>query len=153
MKVRVTVAAAAVVAMTVAASAARGTSANQRLTITAKGGVAAFVLAPRSVGSLKRDTGTVAWCCWSRQFVTRDGQKAEINNPTATLTGSHGTLVVRFRIEWLDAGRGYTVGTSTWKVVRGTGAYAGVSGGGRAAQVWVPPDVPASFRADGFVKR
>jgi hypothetical protein len=152
-KTAITALACAVVATVVIASAASGSSAQQRLVISAKDGVGGFTLAPQAGGILRRDTGSVEWCCWSERFVTRDGQRAEINDPQATLIGDRGTLVLRFRIEWLDAGRGYTVGTSTWKVVRGTGAYKGVTGGGRAAQVWIPRDVPASFRADGFVKR
>jgi hypothetical protein len=152
MKLKVAAAGMVIVASIAAVSAASGGSGAQRLTITAKDGVGAFVLAPQTRGMVRRDTGTVEWCCWSRHYVTRDGQKAEINDPIATLTGSRGMLAIRFRIEWLDAGRGYTVGTSTWTVVRGTGAYAGMTGHGRAAQVWIPPDHPASFRADGFVK-
>jgi hypothetical protein len=150
MTVRFAGAAIAAVAIVVVSTAA-GSPARQRITITAKDGVGGFVLAPRSEGALKRDSGSVEWCCWSRKYVTRNGQTAEINDPLAVLTGAHGKLVVRFRIEWLDAGLGYTVGTSTWKLVRGTGRYAGLAGGGRAAQVWIPHDVPASFRADGFV--
>jgi hypothetical protein len=144
----------ALVALAVAVFTASGASANvnQRIAITAKDGVDGFVLMPKTVGAVKRDTGTVSWCCWGQEFVTRDGQRVEINDPTATLIGSRGTLVLRLRIEWLDAGQGYTVGSSTWKVVRGSGAYAGVTGHGRAAQVWIPPDHPASFRMDGFVQ-
>jgi len=50
-----------------------------------------------------------------------------------TLTDKHGTLVARNRIEWVDLPDGWAVFTGTWKVLRGTGAYAGVSGGGRGA--------------------
>jgi hypothetical protein len=106
---RVIAAVTGILAMTISVSAASGGSGVQQLTITAKYGVEAFVLMPQTHGSVSRDSGSVAWCCWSRRFVTRDGQKAEINDPIATLTGKHGTLVIRFRIEWLDAGRGYTV--------------------------------------------
>jgi hypothetical protein len=110
-----------------------------------------FVLSPLSHGAIARDSGTVSWCCWTRKYVTRDGQTAEINDPHATFTGAKGSFEVRFRIAWLDAGLGYGVGTSTWKFVRGTGAYAGLVGGGRGAQLWIPPDHPASFRALGFL--
>jgi hypothetical protein len=81
----------------------------------------------------------------------RDGQRAEVNDPLVTLVGKRGTLVIRFRIEWLDAGNGYVIGPGTWKVVRGTGAYKGVTGGGRSASSWLPSG-PVSYRADGFLK-
>ena len=58
----------------------------------------------------------------------RDGQSININNPLSTFTGKQGRLVVRFRIEWADAGNGYTAGNGTWKVVSGTGAYARLTG-------------------------
>jgi hypothetical protein len=60
--------------------------------------------------------------------------------------------VVRHRIEWVDAGNGYTVGTGTWTIVRGTGAYAHVTGGGRSAYSWLPRGF-ISARAEGFVHR
>jgi len=34
------------------------------------------------------------------------------------------------------AGNGYSVASATWKVIRGTGQYAKITGGGRAASVW-----------------
>ena len=146
------------VLMLVTAAAAVGaqadavpTRAKQKIAITAKGDTDHFVLGPVNRGALARDSGDVSWCCWSRRFVTRNGQTAEINNPLATFTGARGTFEIRFRIEWLDAGGGYTVGTSTWRLVRGTGDYEGLSGSGRAAQLWIPPDHPASFRAVGFL--
>ena len=37
--------------------------------------------------------------------------------------------MVRNRIEWVDLPDGWAVFTGTWKVIRGTGAYAGLSGG------------------------
>jgi hypothetical protein len=151
MRVTIVAAAIAVAAVVAVVSTAAGSPAQQRITITAKEGVHQFVLTPRGDGPLARDAGIVGWCCWSQRYSTRSGQHVEIDNPLAEFTGAHGKLFIRFRIEWLDAGLGYTVGTSTWKIVRGTGAYAAVSGGGRAAQVWIPHDSPASFHADGFV--
>ena len=68
----------------------------------------------------------------------RDGQSIDINDPLLTLTGKRGTLVARNRVEWIDVPDGYAVFTGTWKVVRGTGDYAGLSGGGRGAGVGLP---------------
>jgi len=65
-----------------------------------------------------------------------------------TLTGRHGVLTVRYRIEWVDAGHGYSVGTGTWHVVRGTGAYALLTGYGRSAHSW-PPSGFAGGRSEG----
>src|SRR5262249_20637184 len=85
------------------------------------------------------------------------GQEVEINDPIATFTGENGSFRPPFRIGWLNAGRGYTVGTSTWKFVRGTGAYRSLS---EAAEVprsglrpaTLPPEHPVSFRAHGYLR-
>ncbi len=55
-----------------------------------------------------------------------------------TLTGKRGTLVTRNQIEWLDVPTATPLFTGTWKVVRGTGDYAGLAGGGRVAGVTFP---------------
>jgi hypothetical protein len=65
----------------------------------------------------------------------RHGESIDINNPRMTLTGKLGTLVARNRIGWIEVPDGLLVFTGTWKVVRGTGAYAGLAGGGRGAGV------------------
>ncbi len=65
----------------------------------------------------------------------RDGQAIDINNPQMTLTGKRGTLVARNQIGWIDVPDGLAVFTGTWKVISGTGAYAGLAGGGRGAGV------------------
>jgi len=95
----------------------------------------AFVLTPLTAGAVKRDTGTVTFCCWTQRWIMRDGQEIEINNPQMTLTGKQGTLVAQNRIGFVDLPDGWAVFTGTWKVVRGTGEYAGLSGGGRGAGV------------------
>ena len=65
----------------------------------------------------------------------RDGQAIDINDPQWTLTGKRGTLVARNQIGFVDLPDGWAVFTGTWKVIRGTGDYAGLSGGGRVAGV------------------
>jgi hypothetical protein len=136
-------------AMTSAAGAQHGV-ARQPLTITAKNGVDGFVLLPRAAGAVTRDKGTGSWCCWSQRFVTRNGQQIEVNDPTLTLTGDHGTLVLKITVEWVDAGNGYTIGTGLWKVVRGTGEYANLTGGGRGAHLWIGQS-PRSWRLEGYL--
>ena len=110
-----------------------------------------FHLAPLGPGALKEgDTGTATFCCWTQRFITRDGQKIEINNPRGTLVGKRGTVVIRQQLEWLDISNGYAVSTGTWKVVRGTGDYAGLSGRGRHAGIELP-DGTFKWREEGFV--
>ena len=150
---RTLAAVAVLVAMaSVASVAIAGTwSTRQRIAITARAGINGFVLTPLEVGEIRRDAGTTTWCCSTQRFRMRDGQKVDIDNRLSTLSGRRGTLVLWWRVEWIDAGNGYTVGTSTWRVVRGSGAYQGISGGGRGAASWLPRG-PVTFRAEGFLR-
>ena len=57
-----------------------------------------------------------------------------------TFAGKGGSLVLRERTEAIDLGQDLDhnafsdgIGIGTWKVVRGTGNYAGIAGGGRSA--------------------
>jgi len=140
-------------AVTLTAGAAAGpVAAKQRIAITVKGDGHTFVLTPLTGGELRRDSGTFSDCCWSEHVIVRDGQKIEINDPLATYVGRRGTLVVHYRVEWVNAGNGYIVGTGTWKIVRGTGAYKVITGGGRSAGAWIR-DSFVSARAEGRVRR
>ena len=73
----------------------------------------------------------------------RDGQKVTIyDGGRITLTGKLGTLTIRDRNEWVDLardgngdGQNDGIGTGTWKVVRGTGQYAGIVGKGRDGHI------------------
>jgi hypothetical protein len=48
-----------------------------------------------------------------------------------TLTGKHGTLVIRISARQFDVVRGDdSIATGTWTVAHGTGRYAGLKGGG-----------------------
>ncbi|MFL5954639.1 MAG: hypothetical protein ACJ76I_11085 [Gaiellaceae bacterium] len=128
----------AAMAVTLAAVAAAGpVAAKQRVEIQEKG-QASFVLAPLTAGAIKRDTGSASFCCWTQRHIVRDGQDVDINDPQMTLTLKRGTLVVRNRIGFVDIPDGWAVFTGTWKVIRGTGDYAGLSGGGRRAGVMLP---------------
>jgi hypothetical protein len=68
----------------------------------------------------------------------RDGQAIDVNDPLMTLTGKRGTLVARNRIEWVDIPDGWATMTGAWRVIRATGVYAELSGGGRGAGVALP---------------
>jgi hypothetical protein len=131
-----------------AATGAVGTK--QRVAIQRTAGSDAVALIPLTSGALGRDSGTFTSCCWSRRFVMRDGQKIEINDPLITFTWKRGSLEARSRIEWIGVGNGYAVGTHRWKVVRGTGDYAGLAGGGRGAVIELPNGA-FKYRLEGFL--
>ena len=109
-----------------------------------------FVLSPMTSGAVKRDTGSSDSCCWTRRFITHDGLTNEIDNPQVTLRGKRGTLVLRNQIEFFDIPGGDAVFTGSWKVIRGTGAYAGITGGGHGGGVQLAGgDAKAQF--EGFL--
>ena len=123
---------AAAVATLAAVAAAGPVAAKQRIEIQVKGG---FVLTPLTPGDIKPDTGTASFCCWTQRSIMRDGQAIDINDPKWTFTGKLGTIVGRNTMGYVDLPDGWAVFTGTWKVIRGTGAYAGLAGGGRVAGV------------------
>ena len=112
-----------------------------------------FVLFALSAGPLESDSGAVTGPGPANQrTVTRDGQPAQIVTWVSTQKGKHGSFVVRARIEHIDAGNGFHIGTGTWKFIRGTGAYAGATGGGRVANAFIDFGSRAlSERWDGFL--
>lgn len=135
MKVRhATLAIVVLAAVTLTSVAAAGSdAARQRVAIVMKDlPDGTFVLDPLGSGPLKRDTGTTGVSISGPDVVLQQGQTVEIFKLTWTLKGKRGTLTIRERNEWVDAGQPY-VGRGTWKIVRGTGGYAHVTGGGRSA--------------------
>jgi hypothetical protein len=150
---------AVVLGLTAVAAAEPGPS-KQRVSIATKGVndgtfVGTFVLTTYDVGALKADTGKQACKVGPERVAMRDGQQVSIYEPTVcTWTGKRGTFVTRDRNEWVDAGNGYHVNTGTWKLVRGTGQYAEVTGGGRLAGVWLDRGPgPWSGNSQGFLAR
>jgi hypothetical protein len=146
--------AAAAITLTAVASAGP-VAAKQRIAIqgtrTAAGSDTG-VLMPLTSGPLGRDSGTLTGCCWSERTVMRDGQSIDINDPLLTFTLKQGSLVTRSRVEWIDVGNGYSIGTHTWKVVRGTGDYARLEGHGRGAVAGLPNGA-LKWRFEGIVGR
>ena len=131
------VAALAATAVTLAAVAAAGpVAAKQRVAIQMKG--QSFVLTPLTSGASSATPAPPASAAGLERHIVRDGQAIDINDPQMTLTGKQGTLVARNQIGWVDLPDGWAVFTGTWKVIRGTGDYAGLSGGGRGAGVKWP---------------
>jgi hypothetical protein len=139
----VLVALAAAVTLT-AVAAAGSDAAKQRVAITVTMLSSKGVLTPLNDGALERDPGTfrIDGSLNPDRTVVRDGQKVDIHTGVGTFTGKRGTLVFRERNEWVDLGQDLNrdgwqdgIAIGTWKVVRGTGPYAGVTGGGRSAHL------------------
>jgi hypothetical protein len=151
----VTLAACSVLATSVAA--AHPSAKKQRVDITANGvanssSALKFVLTPMSPGALAPDSGTETSVVASQRTVMRDGQDAQVITWVTTCKGKRGSFVLRVRIEHIDAGNGFHIGTGTWRFVRGTDAYAGLAGGGRVANAWVDfGSHTLSERRDGFL--
>ncbi|MDQ3121845.1 MAG: hypothetical protein M3Q59_04820 [Actinomycetota bacterium] len=118
-----------------------------------------FVFTPQQFGSLKTDSGTITsnWLSTPGRNVMRDGQEVTIyNGAVTTLTGKRGTLTIRDRNEWVGLARDGNgdgeddgIAFSTWKVVRGTGQYAGVIGKGRGGHAGL--GCPWYARYEGFL--
>lgn len=145
------VALAAAVALASIAAAGPGAT-KQRVAITWGAPSDGFVLTPLRAGALERDSGSLMAGMYPERFVIRDGQRAAIFDDVVTFKGRRGNLVAWYRTETVDAGNGYHVSTGTWKVVRGTGQYARITGGGRIGEVW--PDTGAwSSRLEGLLTR
>ena len=145
-----------VAAVTLTSVAAAGPSAaKQRVMITTQAthttSVSPQVFTPLDAGALKPDSGTLTGPVSNGREVIRDGQSVSINDGVTTFKGKRGTLVTRYRSEWVEAGNGYHIATDTWKVVRGTGQYAGATGGGRGASVWLERNDHWSSRDEGFL--
>ena len=141
--------AAAVSAIATAAKAAPASKQFVVITISHGSVSEPFALTSHSSGPLRRVRGTASFCCWTVGSVVRDGQKFDKGNPEMTLTGRRGTIVTRNRIVWMTVPGG-AIYTGTWKVIRATGAYAGLTGGGLAAGAQLASG-NVSARFTGFV--
>jgi hypothetical protein len=131
--------AAAVMLTSVAAAGSYG--AKQRVMITSQAAhttqVSPFVLTPLQAGTIKRDSGKlIAGSHDPDRVVMREGQEVTIADEVSTFKGKRGSFVTRYHAEWVEAGNGYNVASATWKVMRGTGQYAKITGGGRGGSVW-----------------
>ncbi len=112
-----------------------------------------FVLTPLQGGAIENDSGKQS-CDGepTKRTVYRDGQETFPWECRAwVFTGKRGTLVLRSQFTWIEAGGPYNIATGTWKVVRGTGQYARVTGGGRSAQVGDGSDVLWVARYQGYL--
>jgi hypothetical protein len=159
MKARHVVLVALASAVTLTSVAAAGPeAAKQRVAINIKNpDNGTFVLTPLQAGTFNRDSGTVSLVYNDPTIVMREGQRISIYRNTYTLRSKRGSLSIRERAEFVSVsnekvpGFDFTpgVGTGTWRVVGGTGAYAKVTGGGRSGiqgQPWL-------VRQEGFLTR
>lgn len=154
MKARHAVLAALAAAVTLTSVAAAGpAAAKQRVAIDMKiYPQKTFVLTPLHPGPLKHDLGTIngGWLNIPGRTVTRDGQEVTIyEGAVTTLTGKRGTLTIRDRSEWVHVGNNDSIGIGTWKVLRGTGQYAGIVGKGRQGHAGLGS--PWYARYEGFL--
>jgi hypothetical protein len=165
MKARAVALVALAVAVTLASAAAAGpAAAKQRVAISMKictpgKSQSTFVLTPQQSGLLKTDSGTLTsnWTSTPGHKVMRDGQEVTIyDGAVTTLTGKRGTLTIRDRNVWVELaidgngdGEDDGIGFSTWKVVRGTGQYAGIVGKGQGGHAGL--GCPWYARYEGFL--
>jgi hypothetical protein len=145
---------AAAATLTTVASAGPQAS-RQRVAITTQAArstpVSPFVFIPLQSGTLKRDSGMATATFPPERIVIRDGQSVSIyDGGRVTLKGKRGRLVMSYHDEWVDSANGYHVATGTWKVIRGTGQYAHITGGGRSGSVALDRG-PWSSRLEGFL--
>jgi len=162
MKVRYVVLVALAAAVSLSSVAAAGPAgAKQRVALTvtiAPSGKG--VLTPLRDGALKRDSGTFIGSnppsTPADKTVVREGQTVEIYHNVWTFTGKGGSLVIREQTEAVELGHdldhnGFQDGIAIgkWKVVRGTGDYAGIAGGGRSAHFYQGSRWVARF--EGFL--
>jgi hypothetical protein len=103
-------------------------------------------------GRLGFDSGKLMLAASERPYVVRDGQRMAVYVAVERLTGKRGTFDVRWRVEFAGAGDGNTIGTGTWSLVRGTGVYAGVKGGGRLAVIVMTPRGFTSAQFEGLLR-
>jgi hypothetical protein len=156
MKVRQAMLVALLAAAVTTVAAAKPGTAKQRVAITTQANrtttVSKALLTPLQTGALRSDSGLlVGGSTPSQKFVMRDGQRVEVYRGVATFKGKRGRIVMRFRQEYTEAGNGYHPATGTWKVVRGTGDYEDVTGGGRLGHVWLEWNDHWSSRLEGFL--
>jgi hypothetical protein len=149
------VALAAAVTLTAVAAAGPATT-KQRVAFNMKNpDSGSFVLTPLQAGTLKRDSGKVRLVYNDPTTVMREGQRIDVYRNAYTLMSKRGSLSIRERTEFVSVsnekvpGFDFTpgVGTGTWKVVGGTGAYAKVTGGGRSGH----QGHPWLVRQEGFL--
>lgn len=97
-----------------------------------------FTLSPLTPGPLEADRGTVALGGFGAGSTLRNGMKTWSGTSGHNLKGRQGAFGLPVRFDENEMQNGAKVRVGTWKIVGGTGAYSGVSGGGRYVAVSMP---------------
>jgi len=145
----------AAVAAPLAVAGSVGTdSGKQRIAIEEKSTLGApsgtFRLIPLTGGPLKADSGTFTFSATQTPTVVRDGQTVTTYRAVDTLKGKLGTLKIPSVSNVSAAGGGFFALGGPWSVGSGSGAYAGLRGGGRGSGVGTPKGV-ALTRYEGYL--
>lgn len=82
---------------------------------------------------------------------SRDGQNFTADAGVDEFRSKAGTLRLRWRQTIVSAGRLHSVSTGSWRVVGGTGLYAGATGSGRLAAVIGEATHVGYVRYEGFL--
>lgn len=111
-----------------------------------------FVLYALTPGTLASDSGRFTFMAARKPFIVRKGQRIAIYAAVETLTGKRGGFDLRWRVHFVGAGDGATVGTGTWSLVGGQGVYAGATGSGRLAMVAMTPRGVMTAQLEGLLR-
>ena len=111
---------------------------------------ATFKLVPLTSGAIHPDSGQVVFSPGGTSTRgVRDGQEYERIRDSITFAGRNGTLVIAEDNYIVSSGEGVSVFTGTWRLVRGTGTYKGLSGSGRTAGLMAQRYAPFPNRWEG----
>ena len=140
---------------TASAGSSEATLVKQRIRIdeliSASTDAGPFTFSPLTPGPLKRDKGTMELNGFSGGSQERDGMRVFAMVGRAELQGRRGTMRLSRRVDLVGVPGGLHVRTGTWKVVTGTGQYAGLEGAGRLAGVQHNGRIVV--RQEGWVRR
>ena len=107
-------------------------------TFNVQTGFASWELIPLTRGPLKRDSGTSNGGGSFGRTTLIKGQRVTPIVGSDRNTGKRGTFDTHQTLVSTDVGSRYSADIGTWKLMKGTGAYKGVTGGGRFAAVGLP---------------
>jgi len=121
------------------------------MVIMSKNDTGTFTLSPLTPGPLEADMGAVAIPGAAFGTEMRNGMKVMNVLRGQALKGRQGTFALPVRLDENEMQNGVRVEVGTWKIVEGTGAYSGVSGGGRYVSVRMP-NGRQYVRQEGWVR-
>lgn len=100
-----------------------------------KNDTGSFTLYALTPGPLEADTGAVRIPGFGMGTVIRNGMKVLNFEMGQILKGRLGTFGLPVRFDEVEMQNGVRVHMGTWKIVKGTGAYSQIKGGGRYVAV------------------